>query len=413
MRYYDTVLLWHCSPEPYTPPVLSKNQVTGILENFYEPYAKSSATDTFPVPRAEFDINKLFEARFISKPKHLFICIDSTIPYLPRNLKNIAEKVFICLGDSHHLKNPISRLRIYIKSEDVDGIIFTNNIRHAHWFRDITHATFYFEPALTAKIFSNEKLLDGYRSQDIVLYGQIGNFHPRRSRLAPQLIRDNIIKYINGVDSLIIQELHANIACLNITLNSDLNNRIFEIAQTGALLIIDQIADTNGSGTILKPGVNCLTFANYNELEKLLKDKNRLSSMQKILGMNLYNEYHSYWSLSNIIRRLNTPLNDKFTSLNTYRDTRYTNIDLSFTLSVQKRLIIYEHLLELHRIFENISLFIDSPYKNIIDLDLNDLPRIKIVSKIEELDNINSTCVHIKKESTWSDHVIIVTNRIM
>jgi len=405
--------LWHCSPNPYTPPVLSKNQITGIIADFYESYVKSAATDTIPVPRSEFDIRTLFDSRHIIKPKHLFICIDSTIPYLPKNLKNSAEKVFLILGDSHHLKNPITRLRIYIKSEFVDGIIFTNNIRHAHWFRDITQATFYFEPALTAKIFGAKQLLNRSRSQDIVLYGQIGNFHPRRSRLAPQLIHSNIIKYITGDDSLIINELHNNIACLNITLNSDLNNRIFEIAQTGALLIIDQIANTNGCGTILKPGVNCLTFANYSELEEILKDKSHLSSMQKILGLNLYNDYNSHWSLNNIIRRLNTPQNDNFTSLNTYEDTRYTNINLSTTLDIQKRLIIYEHLLELHRIFESISLFIESPYKNIIHLDLTDLPRINVVSSISELDYINCTCIHIKKEPTRIEHVIIVANRIM
>jgi hypothetical protein len=332
---------------------------------------------------------------------HLFIFIDATMPYLPKNLKKSAEKVFICMGDTHHLPNPITRLRSYIKNEPVDGLIFTNNIRHAHWFRDVTQANFYFEPAISSHNFLDNNNLYKNRNSDVIFYGQIGKFHPRRSRIAPLLIAKNKIRHINGNNKTISSELHSCSAALNITLNSDLNNRIFEIAQTGALLIIDNISDLNNAGPILIPEHNCLTYRSAQELEDILLDKKRIATSQKKLGFNLHKEYIEKWGILNIKKRLKIKSTD-LCGLLPYIDQPNRYEDKHSDFNIDARVKIYEYFMELHRTHEKINLLLNTRHAKILKQDLADLPRINTVDYINELKQ-DETNIYLHQEAKEND----------
>ena len=407
---YDTVVLWYSDPSFFLPPKLSNNQITGILTDFIKSASSALNTPIFPIPRGEFDTSKLLNSNSIEKPHYLFVCIDSTIPYMPRNLKNSALNTYICLGDSHHLPNPISRLRKFIESEEVDGVIFTNNVRHQHWFRDITKAKFYFEPGIFAHNFENERLLYKNRDHKVILYGQIGNFHPRRARIAPLLIAKNKVNYIKGSNASLSEALHTSTAALNITLNADLNSRIFEIAQTGALLIIDEIATNNGNGTVLIPDQNCLMYKTAEELELILDRKSQLSSMQKSLGLKLYTEFKERWGINNIRRKLSQQKISGVCTLNTdtRNDSRLSIINSLISLDV--RLAFYEYFLELHRCSETINVLINSKFKNILREDLNDLPRLNIADNVNSLVQ-NQTNVYIEDKSDESNFKINILTK--
>jgi len=396
MKNINTIVLWHCDPKHYLPPKLDDHQLTGIVSDFESQNDNTLNTPYFTIPRGEFDLKELLDSKSIPKVMHLFIFIDATMPYLPKNLKKAAEKVFICMGDTHHLPNPITRLRNYIKNEPVDGLIFTNNIRHAHWFRDVTQANFYFEPAISSHSFIDSNNLYKNRSSDVVFYGQIGKFHPRRSRIAPLLITKNKIRHIHGNNRSISQELHSCSAALNITLNSDLNNRIFEIAQTGALLIIDKISEWNNVGPILIPEHNCLMYESAQELEDILTDKKRITASQKKLGLNLHKDYIEKWSLLNIKNRLRNKSADPCGLLK-YTDNTDRHIDINLDFNIDSRIKIYEYFLELHRTHEKINVLLNTKYAKIIRQDLADLPRLKTVNFVNELKQ-DETNVYLHQE---------------
>jgi hypothetical protein len=406
MRIYDTIILWHAPIIPYNPPLLSANQLTCVIQDLLPQNQASGLANFLTIPRGEFDLAELFRVNFVAKPKYLFVCIDSTLPYLPRNLKKASEQVYICLGDTHHLSNPISRLRDYIQAEPADGLIFTNNVRHCHWFRDITNARFYYEPAIFANKIINKDYINRQRNTDVIFYGQIGKYHPRRSRIAPNLIATNKVKHIGGSNDIISNYLHSSAASLNITLNADLNSRTFEIAQTGCLLIIDKLSIYNGHGSILIPGHNCITFKNAAELEQIIDNKEYLLAMQKVAGMNLYKAYNSYWGIDNIIHRLRTLDPDGSPSLNTInlQQNRFTVYNLSFKIEI--RLAIYEQFLELHRTNELIHLFIDSPFKETISQDISDLPRITVIDDSKQLNTLNASCAILEYKENESNFKI-------
>ncbi len=413
MKNIDTIVLWHCDPKHYLPPKLDDNQLTGIVSDFEIQKDNTLNTPYFTIPRGEFDLKELLDSKSIPKVMHLFIFIDATMPYLPKNLKKAAEKVFICMGDTHHLPNPITRLRNYIKNEPADGLIFTNNIRHAHWFRDVTHADFYFEPAISSHNFIDINNLYKNRNSDVVFYGQIGKFHPRRSRIAPLLIAKNKIRHIHGNNKLISQELHVCSAALNITLNSDLNNRIFEIAQTGALLIIDKISEWNNVGPILIPGQNCLMYESAQELEDILSDKKRIAACQKTLGFNLHKEYMEKWGILNIKKRLKSKSLD-LCRLLPYIDQPNRHVEKNPDFNINSRVKIYEYFLELHRTHEKINVLLNTKYAQIIKQDLIDLPRLKTVNDINELkQDETNVYLHEETQKTESEFKVnIITNGI-
>jgi hypothetical protein len=232
--------------------------------------------------------------------------------------------------------------------ENFQGHIFTNNVRHAHWFNKFSTAEQYFEPALFAL-----RLGDYYNpniqptiNSTAVFYGQIGDYHPRRKKIVPSLIKQNLVKHIYGQHETIATEIQQALACINVTLNADLNSRVFEIAQTGCLQIVDELSIHNGHGMVLIPNHNCLTFRTEDELINILSNKDYLFEYGRILGENLRHEYNSHWGIERIKERLLMSVKSDSIKFNTASNVRK---EIHSKLTVEKRLEIYENLLEIHK----------------------------------------------------------------
>lgn len=381
MKIPKVMLLWHANPNPFAPPIISENQITGVLEEFENEdfiYGESK----FSIPRGEFDLEDLLKIKKIEKPDYLFICLDSTTPYFARNIDQACENTFLCLGDSHHLPNPISRLISYASLENFKAHIFTNNVRHAHWFNYRCNAEQYFEPGLFAlnleKYYSKNKVDN---NSPTVFYGQLGDFHPRRKRILPNLIKNNLVKHIYGSQERLSKELQKSLACINVTLNSDLNSRVFEIAQTGCLQVVDQLSIHNGHGLVLIPGHNCLTFKTQDELTSILKNTDYLLNQGRIIGENLRNEFNSFWGINCIKERLKKTISTGTIKFNPHLETRKK---ISSNALIESRLSIYENLLEIHRCNESINLCITGSQSSVFLNDADDLPRI-IFSNQEQI----------------------------
>jgi hypothetical protein len=229
----------------------------------------------------------------------------------------------------------------------------------------------------------------------VIFYGQLGSYHPRRSKFMPYLISKNKVKHVAGENSYLGNTLLNSIASVNITLNSDLNSRVFEIAQTGALLIIDKLSINNGHGSVLVPGHNCMTFETVQELYDLLDDVNKLEEMQKICGENLKFEFDSFWGLHNIRERLKKNANGLI-GLNLAENYMDIGLKKFSPTNLSHRLNIYEVLMELHRVNEKILLYTDSPQSSLIQSDVSDLPRLSVVQGLNQLEDPTSLSIFLK-----------------
>jgi hypothetical protein len=406
------MVLWHANPNPFAPPLLSTNQITGVLDE-HSIQEFNYGTEKFSFPRGEFDLEALLKEKKIDRPDYLFVCLDSTTPYFARNIKNVCENSFLCLGDSHHLPQPITRLINYASSERFGGHIFTNNVRHAHWFKHRCDAEQYFEPALFALDLGshvNESLkpINAIKKTPM-FYGQMGQFHPRRARIMPNLIQKNLVRHISGSQEMLSTQLQQSIACINVTLNSDLNSRVFEIAQTGCLQIVDQLSIFNGHGSVLIPGHNCLTFTTEAELHDMLGDTNYLMEIGPILGENLKYEFNQHWGIARIKERLSTSIVSDSVKFNPApkQPPRFKNINQIAT--VENRLFIYENLLELHRSNEHVSVYTDSNHALEYKQDLIDLPRIDFPEKDIFLKTSESLRIYIKDNNSGIPELFLIS----
>jgi hypothetical protein len=396
----DTTVLWHCWP--YLPPVIDPNQQVGFLEDALErspithlPYSH------FPVPRGAFDLNEWASKVGIPKTTNLFICLDATLPYIPRNVKTFARNAFLILGDTHHLPSPISRVRAYLEIEQFDGIIFTNNPRHRHWFDNLKYqVTFYFEPAIWSVEFGMtysrfDELTTVHNPKygpptpapvglsKPVFYGQIGDFHPRRQRLMSPLIEKGFVKHISGPGNFIKSSLENASACVNVTLNADLNNRVFEVAASGCPLIVDRLATSNGFGTVLIPEYNAVCFDDYAELEAIIQDRAYLRAISNSVGKRLKRDYQIKWAPARIRERYLSSVKTPENAFNTkFPYTREASTPAVGNLL--DRIHFYEQVQELHRQFEKIQIASDLTHLEFIQEDLESLPRVE-VCRFEEL----------------------------
>jgi hypothetical protein len=389
----NIMVLWHASPDVFVPPYLHENQWTGILEQFSN--CVDSNSKYFTIPNGEFDLLSILEKKSIPKPDFLFICLDATTSFFARNIKSVTQNSFLCLGDTHHLPNPISRLANYVANEEFAGHIFTNNIRHAHWFKNFSKAEQFFEPGFFTQDMPTlyEKNLNAKNIP--VFFGQMGRFHPRRIRLLTPLLEKNLINHVSGKMSEITKSIQNSVACINVTLNSDLNSRIFEIAQTGCLQIIDELSTKNGHGSILVPNHNCLTFQSAQELMDICNDSNYLIKICEKLGNNLKHEFHSKWSNDCIRDRFNQTLLGESIRFNTTNIFSYQSQN---NVSIKSRLHVYENLLEIHRCNELIDVHIDSVHAQSYSTDMSDLPRISTITREELMTPSDAYKVLIKDD---------------
>lgn len=375
----NVMVLWHAAPVPFAPPKLHPQQWTGYLTDHASLLDPQQDPRGFLIPRGEFDLAEVLHQQGIPKPDWLFVCVDATTPFFARNLENSAKRRLLCLGDTHHLPSPLTRLLPYAGAEPWDGLIFTNNVRHAHWFSHVTQAPQFFEPAIFALELDSTQAKSGDLTRP-VFYGQMGTFHPRRQRLMSPLLQQSLVHHISGNTHELAIQMIQSAACVNVTLNSDLNSRVFEIAQTGCLQLIDKLGIHNGMGSVLIPGHNCLAFSDSDELSDLVLDLPLLKSLTPLLGNNLRQEWRSHWGINNIRERLMRGLHsDTLQFLPPPHSVR--NHSNHMTPALNWRLHVYENFLELHRQNEKMEVLIESTYADCYAQDLDDLPRLHVVDR--------------------------------
>jgi hypothetical protein len=226
----------------------------------------------------------------------------------------------------------------------------------------------------------------------------MGKFHPRRTRILSNLLQRGLLKHIGGPTETLGAELQKAAASVNVTLNSDLNSRVFEIAQTGCLQIIDRLAAQNGYGSVLIPQHNCLTFTSASDLEDLLSDTAYLRAVGPILGKNLRDEYDSHWGSTMIRNRFTQSIQtDQVGFLEApNRQTQPSTQNLALSYQLQ----VYESMLELHRTHEEIELIISGKNRELHRENLADLPRLKTIENIASGNPSSDLRVYITEKET-------------
>jgi len=317
----------------------------------------------------------------------LFIAkVDAFCNILPRNVGVLDCPRVLVLGDTQHGERPLETVIQYAQSEPYDFHVSDHKRHHLWYFHMAGIDNLYFLPGLFLKpfspsqvTFSSSAIPRGWFEEKIVFVGQTGNFHPRRLRLlerARQSVPGMFVGRLPQADSLLAYHLAR--AGLNISLNGDLNLRIFEIVSAQGVLITDQLGEESGLSSLFAPGEEFLSFDNADELQQRLRFCLDEKEAAWRIGARGFSRYAENYAPAHMERHLfdlvgGRSLPPLFTTTSINRIRYFPKPEYSAA-----RIRFYQWIQELHRTRESLHIALDRRVGFVHVEDLLDLPRISI-----------------------------------
>jgi glycosyltransferase involved in cell wall biosynthesis len=199
------------------------------------------------------------------QPELLVVKADATGRNLPRNTRLVRGPRVLLVGDTHHLHRPLRTLLSYAAQESFDRIIFDHTRHHAHAFAEAGHSQVHWIPALDYGF--SPRLIARQPGRPLTFVGQVGVHHPwRRHVLEAVRAADLPLTLHTGTLSQTADLYADSDVTLNISLNGDLNLRVFEALAAGACLLTDQLAPAAGLDELFTPGEHLDTWRSPGEL---------------------------------------------------------------------------------------------------------------------------------------------------
>lgn len=250
--------------EAYRPILFSSNEI------FCSPDCETTSDDEHPrcikTPSGAYDISIILKQLPGNwKPDLLIVKMDGTRRNIPLGVDKLrCPKIFI-VGAPHHLYAPLRCLLDYLHEEKFDFILADHDRHHLHFFSEAGFSNVFWLPAIN--IYPHLQAGKPELRHDVSLIGNIGRFHPYRRHIAATLRQ---IYPQTCMGRLPHHEAAATYARsrinINCSLNGDMNLRVFEIISSGGFLLTDTLAEASGLEMLFKPGVECETYRDADEM---------------------------------------------------------------------------------------------------------------------------------------------------
>lgn len=380
----NTFFFTHAEPK-FLPPVMLDPSET-VCGPRYTNLRNNGRYRYLHTPAGVFDVQQVLEkVRPHDHPNLLLIHADSTGGCMPRNLPENCIKVLL-VGDTHHLQFPIQKMIQYAGSEAFDAIILWNR-QHAHFFTELGFQNVYWLPGLTFAIPTTRQFEE--KTHDLCFFGQLGKHHPRRTKIIKSIVDSNITLEGGTLPRRDSLELVAKSrASLNISLNGELNLRVFESTQNGALLYTDRLSELTGLNHFYKDGESIITYFNSEELiTKIRHYENHADEAAQIArqGRKVTNRYFSFSARRDTFFNLinNAGATEAFQLTDETRCQIRSSNDASKKATF-RRIQVYEVAQELHRTLENLQITLTAGATPFIASDLSDLVRANLTMAIDE-----------------------------
>ena len=204
------------------------------------------------------------------QPEYVVVKADATGRCLPRNLAAVKGRKVLLVGDTHHMEAPIRTLLRYAGSEPFDFIVFDHTRHHARIFAEAGFRNLHWLPALDYGFVYRH--LRSFHSRPLTFVGQVGRFHPYRRWLLGGLKDAGLPLEVLHAPLDKTADIYADSdVTLNVSLNGDLNLRVFEALAAGGFLLTDELADDSGLRRIFEPGRHLDTWRTPEELREKIR----------------------------------------------------------------------------------------------------------------------------------------------
>ncbi|WP_247883868.1 glycosyltransferase [Azospirillum sp. B21] len=267
----DPVTLFCClaPPDYYRRPLFSEREV------FCGPDCLTVETgDGFAslnTPPGEYDLTAIV-ARLPAhqRPELIVVKADATRRNLPRGLDRLPGTKVLLVGDTHHFAGPLRTLLAYGAMESFDAVMLDHTRQHAHAFLEAGFERVYWIPAVDYALRRRDIPADG--EFPLTFVGQIGAFHPWRRHVLDRLTAAGLpLLGMRAGPERAADVYAASQVTLNVSLNGDLNLRVFEALGAGGFLLTDALSEDAGLERCFTPGRHLATYRSPDELVELAR----------------------------------------------------------------------------------------------------------------------------------------------
>lgn len=256
-------------PDYYRRPLFSEREV------FCGPDCPTVETgDGFAslgTPAGEFDLPAVV-ARLPAhqRPELIVVKADATRRNLPRGLDRLPGTKVLLVGDTHHFASPLRTLLAYGAMESFDAVVLDHTRQHAHAFLEAGFDRVYWIPAVDYALRRRD--IPAAPERPLTFVGQVGAFHPWRRHMLDRLVAAGLPLTAMRAPPETAADLYAaSRVTLNVSLNGDLNLRVFEALGAGGFLLTDALSEEAGLERCFTPGRHLATYRSPDELVELAR----------------------------------------------------------------------------------------------------------------------------------------------
>ncbi|MBN2068646.1 MAG: glycosyltransferase family 1 protein [Opitutales bacterium] len=191
---------------------------------------------------------------------------DATRSNFPQNVGKLGIPSVLVIGDTQHQQDPLQTLIRYAASEKYTVYTADHVRRHLHYFIEAGLKNVFWAPALNLRDWKIP--FQQQRQIPLSFVGQAGKFHPYRSSILKRLSEEpDLGLKVGRATQEESSKVYATSQCtLNLSMNGDVNLRVFEVLAAGGCLLTDRLHRQAGMDLLFDEGVHLDTFGCYDEL---------------------------------------------------------------------------------------------------------------------------------------------------
>lgn len=375
---FNTLLFFQNPKSFYRPILFSQNEI--FCSPDCETEKEGDYFRTIKTPVGIFDVRGIKQKLSSSqKPELVVVKADAARRVFPVNLDQFNCPKLLIIGDTHHLNSPIQTLLNYAKEEKFDFVMTIPNPRHLHYFQEAGIKNTFWIP--TFHIDPHPQQISQNYENLISFVGQARQFHPYRRYILDQVKEAGFSINQQQAPRPEAAKIYANsLISLNISLNGDLNMRVFEVLSSGGFLLTDRLSKQTRLNEVLEEGKHFVSYENETDLiDKITYYQNHPEEARKIAAEGAKHFWENYTPEQNVQRILD------------YMDGKpiepycYANWDKRSVYGVSNsgeqlttRIALYEYIQEWHRIQTQLQGLCFPKVDGRVISDLVDLPRLNL-----------------------------------
>ncbi|MDY6937254.1 MAG: glycosyltransferase [Cyanobacteriota bacterium] len=261
---FNVLLFYFSDRRAYRPTIFSTREV--FCSPDCQTQMEGDRLRCLQTPTGIYDVKWVLDRLPASQhPELAIVKADASKRSLPTNLHQLNCPTLFISGDTHHLHAPIRTLLEYAAQEQFDFVTSEHDRHHLHYFKEAGFENVFWLPGFSTYPHWQTPRTNYRYSLSFV--GQVGSFHPYRTYVLDRIkawgFPLNQLRTSQDKASAIYADSQVN---LNISLNGDLNFRIFEAISSGGFLLTDKLSPQSGLELLFRDGEHFATFANDLEL---------------------------------------------------------------------------------------------------------------------------------------------------